>query len=226
MKLFTTIITLILFQFVYGQEFTGNYSDGNDHLNFNNDSVEFSITADGGFLLTFVGCGTYEIIKDYILINATTYCGINSFYKTTNTTSDSIHFIVMDTYNQPITAEIELIDSEKKIIGRYFTNKIGKLKIKENSTIDSIYVSNENSLGLKHENDKDYHFTLIGGQIWENKTIALKIDSYNGSELNLYFLTVDLNTQKNILRSLRKEDRKRKIYKRSRPSIIRKYKKI
>ena len=193
------------------QQFNGKYYDNEDYLLFEGDSVKIDIQSDGGLTCQIRGIGKYEIIDEFLLINTGEYNLSKSIFTTSEKDEKFTKVLVRDENGDFIPfANISYLDKQDKIFGGGVTDFDGICIIENPERIVKIRVSfvGYNSLIIDFKSNFDYQVILANGLILENQVLVFKINAMEMNRINLTLLSINFNPNRNIVKSLKRLDRK------------------
>ncbi len=193
------------------QQFNGKYYDNEDYLLFEGDSVKIDIQSDGGLTCQIRGIGKYEIIDEFLLINTGEYNLSKSIFTTSEKDEKFTKVLVRDENGDFIPfVNISYLDKQDKIFGGGVTDFDGICVIENHERIVKIRVSfvGYNSLIIDFKSNFDYQVILANGLILENQVLVFKINAMEMNRINLTLLSINFNPNRNIVKSLKRLDRK------------------
>ncbi len=193
------------------QQFNGKYFDNEDYLLFEGDSVKIDIQSDGGLTCQIRGIGKYEIIDEFLLINTGEYNLSKSIFTTSEKDEKFTKVLVRDENGDFIPfVNISYLDKQDKIFGGGVTDFDGICVIENHERIVKIRVSfvGYNSLIIDFKSNFDYQVILANGLILENQVLVFKINAMEMNRINLTLLSINFNPNRNIVKSLKRLDRK------------------
>jgi hypothetical protein len=212
MRTILTISMIIVFVAVtLAQQFNGKYYDNEDYLLFEGDSVKIDIQSDGGLTCQIRGIGKYEIIDEFLLINTGEYNLSKSIFTTSEKDEKFTKVLVRDENGDFIPfVNISYLDKQDKIFGGGVTDFDGICVIENHERIVKIRVSfvGYNSLIIDFKSNFDYQVILANGLILENQVLVFKINAMEMNRINLTLLSINFNPNRNIVKSLKRLDRK------------------
>jgi hypothetical protein len=212
MRTILTISMIIVFVAVtLAQQFNGKYFDNEDYLLFEGDSVKIDIQSDGGLTCQIRGIGKYEIIDEFLLINTGEYNLSKSIFTTSEKDEKFTKVLVRDENGDFIPfVNISYLDKQDKIFGGGVTDFDGICVIENHERIVKIRVSfvGYNSLIIDFKSNFDYQVILANGLILENQVLVFKINAMEMNRINLTLLSINFNPNRNIVKSLKRLDRK------------------
>lgn len=212
MRTILTISMIIVFVAVtLAQQFNGKYYDNEDYLLFEGDSVKIDIQSDGGLTCQIRGIGKYEIIDEFLLINTGEYNLSKSIFTTSEKDEKFTKVLVRDENGDFIPfVNISYLDKQDKIFGGGVTDFDGICIIENHERIVKIRVSfvGYNSLIIDFKCNFDYQVILANGLILENQVLVFKINAMEMNRINLTLLSINFNPNRNIVKSLKRLNRK------------------
>ena len=214
MRTILTFSMIIIFMAdTSAQQFNGKYFDNEDYLLFENDSVKFDIQSDGGLTCQLRGIGKYEIIDEFLLIYAGEYNQSKSLFTTSEKDEKRSKIFVRAENGDLIPfANVAYLDKQDKIFGGGVTDFGGVCIIENPEKIVKIRVSflGYNSVMIDFKPNLDYHVILAEGWILEHQVLVFRINAMENKRMNLTLLTINYNPDRNIVKSLKRLDRKTK----------------
>jgi len=193
------------------QQFNGKYYDNEDYLLFEGDSVKIDIQSDGGLTCQIRGIGKYEIIDEFLLINTGEYNLSKSIFTTSEKDEKFTKVLVRDENGDFIPfVNIAYLDKQDKIFGGGITDFGGVCIIENPEKIVKIRVSFlcSNSVMIDFKPNLDYHVIHAEGWILEHQVLVFRINAMENNRINLTLLTFNYNPDRNIVKSLKRLDRK------------------
>jgi len=208
MRRIITILTFLLLNLISTAQIDfGIYSYESDYIKISKDSVCFDLTNYGCFITHVRGCGIYNFVDNYLLIETKEYNGLKSTVRELINNTDSINITIVDQKGKPVIGVmVQFIDSSGNFFGGIVTNNDGIAVFEKQSEIDLIriiYIACD-PIDFKFKSEFDYSVNLVEGNVTEYQTVVFEIISANSNRLKLTLLDTDFKAKKDIKKSLRK----------------------
>lgn len=221
-KLVSILIIIFISISTFGQNLDGVYKNQNDSLSFLGSKVAFTLSDFSALSSQIVGEGTYQIINNYLIIDAGDYSGDKTRFKSQDSESKEesiINIVGISGYVFPGVL-IEFLSSSNKVIDRAITDENGKAIHPINEKIKTIRVSNMgyNGIDIESKTGIDYSIVMAKNNIIQNQTLVLEIKEHNNDSILIRLLSENFkpgkNQEKDLERLLKIADKRNILSKR------------
>lgn len=213
LKSVALFILVFLCNFSSAQISDGTYTADYDFIRLDSNYATFTISSNGGLRMYYCGEGPYEIVEDYLIINAGIFHGQKSRVHEIPSLDNEIEISVRDLKGAPLPfINLYFTSAKGKIIGGGISNESGIARIERNPKIKNLQVINlvYDNLIIDYKPNTNYNFELADLHILENNQVIFKIQKYDDRSMTLKLLK--FSPEKSKIKFLDKLNRKDNKY--------------
>ena len=195
---------------LFAQQPEGTFRTDTDSIVFSDNNIYFSVRGFAGLNVVQVGEGTFEVVDNFIIVNASDFSGARTtMEEQPSENNEQITVQIFD--NQGFFVQgifVESRDARGRSIERRLTNNHGIVHLARSGNVRSICISSmgHDNISFDYASGSDFRVVIVQHEVIENTTAVFRFNRIDDEQLSLLLLTTDFQEGRNRIRALQQLD--------------------